>query len=101
MRWHRDSTGVLADGGDAFTTDYRNESPTEAIVRSISAIENCSIEEVPTIYDYVDADSMDRLMTRARDSDQDVTLHLTVEEYDVSVDSDGTISIRDLDSSEP
>jgi hypothetical protein len=84
---------ILPDGGDVFRTKFHDESPVEAVVRALSAIEGCRMTDVPPLYQYVDPDSMNRMMETARDSKQDVTLRLTVEEYDVSIDSDGTITV--------
>lgn len=86
---------LIPDGGDGFHTDFRNEQPVQAIVRAISAIDNCAIETVPSFYQYADPDALNRLMETARDSDQEVSVQVTVEDYDVSIDSDGTISIRE------
>lgn len=87
---------LLPDGGDIFYTEYHNETPTEAIARGLSTIEDRSITEIPPIYDYVNSDSMNRMMENAQESNQDVTVHVTIEEYEVSINSDGIISISDL-----
>ncbi|WP_436348800.1 HalOD1 output domain-containing protein [Natronorubrum sp. FCH18a] len=98
MDWWNRCLTALADGGDAFNTEYQNESPVEAIARAISAIEGCAIENIPTLHNYVEPESLNRLLEHADDRDQDVTVQITVEEYEVSVDSNGTISIRDCES---
>ena len=86
---------LIPDGGYTFETDYHNETPVQAIVRALSTLENCPPENVPSFYQYADPDAMNRLMETARDSDQEITVEVTVEEYSISVDSDGTIAIND------
>lgn len=86
---------LISDGGSDFHTDYHNEQPVEAIVRAISALEDCTAENLTSFYQYANPDALNRLMETARDSDQDVSVRVTVEDYDVSIDSDGTISIRE------
>lgn len=104
MRGGSQSKPIITDGGSVFQTDYQNEPLVPAIVRALSAVEGCRVEDVPTLNNYIETDSMNRLMKTARHSNQDVTVDVTVEEYKVSVDSDGTISIRepgqDIDTSE-
>lgn len=86
---------LIPDGGSAFKTNYHNETPVQAIVRALSALENCRPENVPSFYQYADPDAMNQLMKTARDSDQEITVEVTVEEYTISVDSDGTIGVSD------
>lgn len=95
MRWCDRSTTVATDGGDVFCTEYHNELPTQVIIRGISALEGCTVEDAPTLYDYVDPDAMNNMMKRARDSEQEITVHVMIDEYKISVNSDGTLSIRD------
>lgn len=95
MDTSKQHTLLIPDGGRTFQTDYHNESPVQAIVRALSTIENCPAENAPRFYQYADPDAMNRLMETARDSDQEITVELTVEEYSISIDSDGTISISD------
>lgn len=89
------STRVLPDGGDVFQAEYHNEPPTLVIARGISALEDCTVENAPRLYDYVDPDAMDNMMKTARDSEQEITVHVMIEEYKISVDSDGSLSIHD------
>lgn len=95
MRLGGHSGTIISDGGNVFTTEYHDESPVQGVIRGISTLEGCTVEEAPTLYDYVDPDAMNQMMERARDRGQEVTLQVIVEDYKVSVDSDGTISIRD------
>lgn len=90
-------TAVLPDGGSSICTEYHDEPPVRVIVRGISTLEDCPVTDAPRVYDYVDPDAVNQLMETARDRDQDVTLEVTIDDYDVSVKSDGTISIRDAD----
>ncbi|MXV61831.1 hypothetical protein GS429_07075 [Natronorubrum sp. JWXQ-INN-674] len=93
-----DASGPLVpDGGNVFYTEYQNEPPVQAIARGLSTIEECRVDDIPSLYHHVDSDSMNRMMETARDSNQDVTVQLTVDDYTVAVDSDGTISIHDSD----
>ncbi|WP_246999131.1 HalOD1 output domain-containing protein [Halosolutus gelatinilyticus] len=95
---------AITDGGASFSTDFHDEPPIQAIVTAISDIDGRPVDELPPLYRYVDPDSMNRLMTIARDSNQDVTLRVRVEEYEISIESDGTIAIfdreRGVDSSD-
>lgn len=86
---------LIPDGGRVFQTDYHNEPPVRAIVRALSILENRPTENVPTFYQYADPDALNRLMETARDSDQEISVEVTVEEYNISIESDGTISVSD------
>lgn len=88
---------LIPDGGKVVCTDYHTETPLVVIARGISALDGCVIYDVPTLYDYIDPEALNRMMVTARDSKQDITVRVSVEEYTVTVDSDGTISIRDSD----
>lgn len=87
------SSPIMPDGGNCFRTEYHNEPPVQAIARALSAIENSTTEDAPRFYRYADPDAMNRLMETARDSDQDISVQVKVDDYRVSVESDGTISI--------
>ena len=89
---------ILSDGGDGICAEYRDEPPVRVIARGISTLEDCPVTDAPRVYDYVDPVAVNQLMETARDRDQDVTLEVTIDDYDVSVKSDGTISIRDSDT---
>lgn len=86
---------LITDGGTAFQTNYCDERPVQAIARALSAVENSAAEDVPPFYQYADPDAMNRLMVTARDSNQDITVEMAIEDYNITVDSDGTISISD------
>lgn len=86
---------LIPDGGRVFQTDYHDEPPVRAIVRAFSTLENRPIEHVPPFYQYADSDALNQLMETARDSEQEVRVEVTVEEYNISVESDGTIIVSD------
>lgn len=98
MRWWNRSLTPVPDGGDIFVTDYHNESPVQAVVHAISEIEGCPVENVPELAQYTEPESLNRLIKYAYERDQDVTVKMSVEDYKVAVDSEGTISIRDPES---
>lgn len=86
---------LITDGGTRFQTNYCDERPVQAIARALSAVENSPAEDLPLFYQYADPDAMNQLMETARDSNQDITVEIAIEDYNVIVDSDGTISISD------
>lgn len=84
----------MVDDRDVFSAEYSDGSPIVAIVRAISVMEGCKVENVPELNKYVEPDSINRLLEHASERDQDVTVQLAVEDYEVAIDSTGTISIR-------
>ena len=86
---------LIPDGGNVFYTEYYDKTPVVAIAHGLSEIEDNPVTEIPALYDYVDPDAINRLMEIAHESNQDVTVHVSIEDYEISVDSDGTISLRD------
>ncbi|WP_148225470.1 HalOD1 output domain-containing protein [Haloterrigena turkmenica] len=95
METNDQRASLIPDGGRVFQTEYHNEPPVRAVVRALSILENRSIEHVPPFYEYADSDALNQLMETARDSDQEISVEVTVEEYNISVESDGTIVVSD------
>lgn len=68
------------------------ESPSGAIVRAISELENCNPEELPEIYEYIDPQTLDHLF----DSVDAITVEFEYHGYKARIQSDGKLLISPL-----
>lgn len=70
-------------------------SPTTAVVEVIAAVTNQNPRHLPPLYEYVDVDSLDDVITTGtKDTERTVSLSFPYEEHTVCVESDGTIQVE-------
>ena len=73
------------------STTYTDVSPPSyAIVKTIAALENVRVEELPPLYDFVCPESLDALV-RSGNSSLEITFSIMT--YTVSVAGSGLVSI--------
>jgi hypothetical protein len=73
-----------------------NASPVEAVAEAVAAVEGIDSMHLPPLYDHVDVEAMNRLITGGSDGlSGGVVLGFTVESWNVFVRGDGQIRIFD------
>ena len=88
----------------AFETEFESRSPSNAIVEAIAAIEGARTTDVDfSLFESVNPDALDLLFGESSDDEEsadDVVVEFRVDGYLVQVRSDGTITVKAIDSSE-
>ena len=70
----------------------RKRTPvSERIVRRVASATGCDVAEVPLLYDSVDPDALDVLVSEMSDG----TVSFSYAGHEVTVDSDGTVRLED------
>lgn len=87
--------------GDDYDVEHREESAvsithTVAAVKDETVIDDSVTPELPVqLYDYVDVEALDQLLDHAETkADSEWTVTFAVDEFDVTVTSDGTVSVE-------
>ena len=87
--------------GDENDVEHREESAvsitrTVAAVKDETAIDDSVPPEFPVqLYDYVDVEALDQLLAHAETkTDSEWTVTFAVDDFDVTVTSDGTVSVK-------
>lgn len=78
------------------TFDPQKESVSETLITTVAALEDAHPTELPIINDFVDPEALDALFESRPDStvrQTDCTIFFTYADYEVRVQSDGTISL--------
>lgn len=69
------------------------EEPSAAVVTAVAAATNRDPVDLPPLYDHVDADALDALLTGGRRSDDEVTVRFDYDGFGVTVVSDGRLTV--------
>lgn len=71
---------------------------TDAIVEALAAVEGVDPEVLDLrLYDSVDGDAVERLYETAADRGERLRLVFTIDAYEVVVDNDGYVAVRERD----
>jgi hypothetical protein len=94
-------TESVGDAGDNVHYDpesdtYRatvrdGESPTTAVVRALAEIRHCDETELPPLYECIETDALDRLVSVADGAG--IRVAFPIDGFDVTVYGDGTINV--------
>ncbi|WP_317176186.1 HalOD1 output domain-containing protein [Halomontanus rarus] len=94
MRQNHQYRDKRADGGTTIWVEEQpHESPTQAILRGISALKGIDETDLDPLYNHIEADSMERLIEHSRDYDSKVSIKFSFEGCVVRVDGEGDIGI--------
>lgn len=90
-----------ANGGDRgdrdvfhVTFDPETESVDAVVVESVAAIQNCEPEELDPIYEAIEPDALDEVITPSADTQSDVELEFVYEGMDVTVEASGDLWLQ-------
>lgn len=72
-----------------------DQSPSEAVVRALAAIDDTEPESIEPVYHHVEPDALDKLFERSTVDDVGLVVTFRVMEYHVVVRGNGTITVRD------
>lgn len=91
----------VTDDGDTAaigTTWAADEDPTSVVVETVAAETARDPPESQPLYDYVEADVLDRMLRAARANDQTVTVSFDYDGATVTVTSEGRIEVTVTDA---
>lgn len=74
-----------------------DERPSEAIIRSLAAIEGVEPTELDTLYDSIDIEALDEILDSAvvGEDQQSPVVEFVASGYRIVISGDGRIAIRD------
>lgn len=76
------------------TTILPNELPSEAVIRTIAAIEDIDPLDIePPLYDAVDHDALDSLLKHGRNQGSSLSVTFSYCGYSIRIDTDDTLAI--------
>lgn len=85
------------DGARRVQFDWSETLPSTAVVNTVADVSNRDPTEVEPLYEYVDPDALDALITRARSDSPTITMvAFSLADYDVSVYADGEVAVSQL-----
>lgn len=88
-------TNSNSHGKDKLTVDYHEyESPTHAIVASIASLENTAVTDIDPLFNSIDTESLNQMLFHATNHDHPVAVETEIKSYQVTVQSDGTVTVR-------
>jgi hypothetical protein len=70
--------------------DWRETTPTAAIVTAVASVEECTTTDLPPLYDIVDPDALSRLVGSPAHY---IEVRFEYVDYRVSVDSTGAVRV--------
>lgn len=78
--------------------DWESVEPSTAVIETIAIAANADPSGIEPLYESVDPDALDRLIQSdgTRPTDNATTVSFTVSEYEVSVNSGGTVAVRHI-----
>jgi len=68
-------------------------SPVTAVAEAIAAATNREPTRMPPLFEYVDVDALETLVTTGTEADEPVRVTFSYETHRVSVESDGRITV--------
>lgn len=90
---HRGPPGEAATDNVAHF-DWSSDTPTAAVVDTVSRLSNVDPTELDPLYYQVDTDALDELFEGTETVSRDVLVTLRWAGYNVTVSSDGTVEAR-------
>lgn len=91
----RESGADRADSGYRVQTDYHDETPSFALLRVLSVLMNCEMRNFSPLNEQFNLGALDRLLTTAYETSQEVTVEVEIEDYTAVVRDDGTITVHE------
>lgn len=89
---------AIPDGGSVIEIEVGNtESPTNAVVRGLAALQGVPEIEVGPLYDRIQTEAMNTLIRHAQQSSCYVGVEFRVEEYTIVVKSDKRVLVHNGD----
>lgn len=79
-----------------------DESPSMVVVSTIAAVSGRSFVDLPPLYTAVDPEALETLVAGEESGPdrEEVEVTFTYADYEISVDSDGEVEVRPIDSGE-
>lgn len=86
--------GRSSDRGDAYRAhhDWTETTPSRAVIDALATVLECDPTDVGPLYDALDPDALDELLSR--DADTGIVVAFTVEGFRVRVGGDGELVVR-------
>lgn len=90
----------MSDTSDSsiYRYDWKNISPSVAIVETVSEASDRDPTELPTLHDTVDTDALDALCTGSTSDADSITVSFVYANYDVTVLGDGAVIVEAVDN---
>jgi hypothetical protein len=73
--------------------DWKETKPTAAVVASVAKATNRSPDELPVLYEYLDPDALNRLLTDPHSSGSSLEITFNFDDNIVTLHQDGSLTV--------
>jgi len=83
-----------ADKSDAIVSQRKESEPiVSAILRAVQKKESSEIDTIEPLYQSIEPEALEKLLSHARERHEPITISFTVDEYLITLTQDGSICV--------